>query len=74
MTTAVVYTSNSCPYCKMAIEFLREMGVRVTTKNVGIKKYAKEIVDKTNQMGIPVIIIKNQIIIGYDKTKIEEAL
>jgi len=72
--TATVYTSDACPYCKMAINFLREKGVRVITKNVARKKYRDEVIKKTQQMGIPVIEIKGKIILGFDQTKIEEAL
>ena len=74
MKTATVYTSDTCPYCKMAIDFLREKGVKVVTKNTANKKYADEVIKKTNQMGIPIIEINGKIIIGFDQTKIEGAL
>lgn len=71
---AIVYTTNTCPYCKMAIDFLYGLGVKVLEKDCRNNKYAKEVIDKTGQMGIPVIEINGKIIIGFDKQKIEEAL
>lgn len=70
-----VYSTPTCPYCKLAKKFLTEHDVKFTDIDVsadGAK--AQEMIKKTQQMGVPVIEIGEEIIIGYDEKKLRKAL
>ena len=70
-----VYTTPSCPYCDMAKEFLKENNIKFTAIDVSKdKKAAKEMVEVTGQMGVPVIMVDKQGIIGFDKPALKKAL
>ena len=70
-----IYTTPECTYCKAAKEFFKEN--KVSYKEIDVsknQKAAKEMVDKSGQMGVPVILIDDKIIVGFDQEKIEKAL
>jgi glutaredoxin-like YruB-family protein len=70
-----VFSTPACPYCYMAKDFLKENGVPFEDINVAQdQKAANEMVEKSGQMGVPVIEIDGQIIIGFDREAIKKAL
>jgi glutaredoxin-like YruB-family protein len=70
-----VYSTPTCPYCKMAKEFLTENKVKYEDCNVGEdKEKAQEMIDKSGQMGVPVIDIDGEIIVGFDKDALKKKL
>lgn len=70
-----IYSTNTCPYCVMAKEYFEKQGVEVVEKNVQTDHdAAKEMVEKTHQLGVPVIDINGTIIIGFDREAIDKAL
>ena len=70
-----VYTTTTCPYCTMAKSFLKENGVEFVEKNVGSDRAAAvEMVEKSGQMGVPVLEINGQIIVGFNREAIKKAL
>jgi glutaredoxin-like YruB-family protein len=70
-----VYSTSTCPYCKMAKDFLDDNGVRYESYDVGAdESRRKEMMDKSGQMGVPVIDIGGKIIIGFDKEAIKAEL
>jgi len=70
-----VYSTPTCPYCKRVKEFLEENNVDFTDVDVSVNREAvQEMIDKSGQMGVPVIEIDDEIIIGFDKQKIKEVL
>ena len=70
-----IYSTPTCPYCKMAKAFLKENNVQFTDINVADdEQAAKEMVDKSGQMGVPVIDVEGEIIVGLDKGKLKNAL
>lgn len=77
MTTkqVTIYSATWCGFCHMAKQYLDQRGVPYTDKDVEHNmKYAYEAVEKSGQRGIPVIDIDGQIIVGFDKPKIDAAL
>jgi glutaredoxin 3 len=71
----IVYSTNTCPFCTMAKDWLKQQGVEFEDVNVGTdQERAKEMMDKSGQMGVPVIDVDGEIIIGFDKPKLESAL
>ena len=70
-----IYTTTSCPYCHLAIDFFKENKVEYEEVNVQEDSdAAKEMVEKSGQMGVPVIMIGDKILVGFDKEKIKAAL
>ena len=70
-----VYSTNTCPWCDKAKDYLKSLKVEFETINVSNDKAAAmELVKKTRQMGVPVIQIGDEYIVGYNQEKINEAL
>ncbi|HNS32591.1 MAG TPA: glutaredoxin domain-containing protein [bacterium] len=70
-----VYATSTCPYCKMVKSFLDENKVSYENFDVGTDIGKRnEMIDKSGQMGVPVIDIEGKIIIGFDKEAIKETL
>jgi len=71
----IVYTTPTCPFCKMAMNYLRENGIDFVEKDVSIdREAAKEMIEKSGQMGVPVIDINGKIIVGFVPEEIEKAV
>ncbi|MBU1120459.1 MAG: glutaredoxin domain-containing protein [archaeon] len=70
-----IYSTRTCPYCVMAKQFFKEKGIEFKDYDVSEDhSKAKEMMDKTGQMGVPVIDINGKVIVGFDKPKIEALL
>ena len=70
-----VYTTTTCPWCHRVTEFLAENKVEFQEVNVAEnKEAAKEMVEKTGQMGVPVIDIDGDVIVGFDEPALREKL
>lgn len=70
-----VYSTPTCPYCKLAKDYLKEK--QISFEDIDVSAHpdmAQEMVKKSGQMGVPVLEIDGQIIVGWNKTAIEEAL
>lgn len=75
MKKVIIYSTPTCPWCKLAKEFLTKNSVVFEDKNIaGNQKLAQEMIDKSGQMGVPVIAIEEEIVIGFDQKKISELL
>lgn len=75
MATIVMYSTPTCMYCKLAKSYFGEKGVGFIEKNVATDLEArKEMVDKSGQLGVPVIDIDGNIIVGFDKERIAQIL
>lgn len=70
-----IYSAVWCAYCHAAKDYLDKLGVKYTDLDVEKDPAnATASVEKSNQMGIPVIDIDGDIIVGFDKPKIDAAL
>lgn len=70
-----VYTTPTCPYCKMTKDFLKENKVEFKDIDVSLDhKAAQEMIEKSGQIGVPVIDINGKIIVGFDKEEIKKIL
>ncbi len=75
MEKILVYSTETCPYCNMVKEYLKDKDVKFEEVDVtNDQEKAKEMVDKSGQMGVPVLDIDGEIIIGFNQPKIEETL
>jgi len=70
-----VFSTQSCPYCTMVKNYLKEKKVPFTDYDVGRdQRRAEEMVRKSGQMGVPVVEINGRVILGFNKSEIDRAL
>ncbi|MGL5245917.1 MAG: glutaredoxin family protein [Sarcina sp.] len=70
-----VYTTNSCPWCVKAKQYLQKKNVAFTELNVQSDMVAREeMVKKSKQMGVPVLDVNGTVIVGFNKDAIDAAL
>ncbi len=71
----IIYSTPTCHFCHIAKDFFDERGVKYTEYNVltDLEK-RQEMVDKSGQLGVPVISIDGKIMIGFDQAEISELL
>lgn len=75
MPKIIIYTTPTCAYCKMAKAFFKEHNIAYEEKDVANDRaLAEEMVKKSGQMGVPVIDIDGQIVVGFDQSKLSELL
>lgn len=75
MMQVIIYTTPSCVYCKKAKAFFHEHNVVYKEKDVsGDSAAVDEMVQKSGQMGVPVIDVDGTIIVGFDEPSLKEAL
>ncbi len=75
MNTVTIYSTPVCHFCHAAKDFFKENNVEYTEHDVASDLDKRtEMIDLTGQMGVPVIRIGDDIIIGFDEPKIKELL
>jgi len=75
MAKVTIYTTPTCVYCKMTKAFFKENNVQYEEKDVSTdREAADEMIKKSNQMGVPVIDIDGQILVGFDKEGLSRLL
>ncbi len=73
--SVIVYSTATCPWCIRVKQFLKENNVLFLEWDVSVDKIAAdEMVKKSGQMGVPVLDIDGEIIVGFDKDKIKQLL
>ena len=73
--TVVIYSTPTCHFCGEAKNFFKEHAIAYTEHNVAtdIAK-RKEMIEKSGQMGVPVIYVGDQLIVGYDQDRLKQLL
>ena len=73
--TVAIYSTPTCHFCQMAKEFFAENNIEYTNYNVAQDlERRQEMFTITNQMGVPVIVIGDDVVIGFDREKLSELL
>jgi glutaredoxin-like YruB-family protein len=72
----IVYSTPTCPYCHAAKDYLKEHKVKFEDVDVSKdQKAAEDMIEKSGQMGVPVIIVDNKVVIvGFDRDALKKAL
>jgi glutaredoxin 3 len=75
MSTVIVYSTPTCHFCHLAKDYFKENNIDFVDYNVSedLDK-RKEMIEKSGQMGVPVILIKDEMIVGFNKPKIADLL
>ena len=75
MPQVTIYTTPTCHFCHLAKELFKAHQIAYTEKNAAADPVARqELVQKSSQMGVPVIEIDGQIVIGYDEEELRRLL
>jgi glutaredoxin 3 len=75
MTDVKIYSTPSCPWCHKAKDFLNEKKIKFEDKDVSSDEKARaEMIEKSGQMGVPVLDIGGEVIVGFDQEAIQKAL
>ena len=75
MQNVTIYSTPTCHFCHMAKEFFKEKNVPYTEHDVASDLEQRKImIEKSGQMGVPVIVIGDELTVGFDKSKIAKLL
>ena len=70
-----IYSTTTWPWCTRVKEYLSQKGFAYTDYDVGKNRdKAREMIQKSGQMGVPVVVIESEIIVGFNQAKIDAAL
>ncbi len=70
-----IFTTPTCPYCLMTKELLNQKKVSYVEHNVAVDEEARQkMVQISGQLGVPVIVIDEEVIVGFDHNALENAL
>lgn len=73
--TVTIYTTPTCHFCQMSKDFFKENNVSYVEHNVATDmEKRQEMIDKSGQMGVPVIFVGDDMIVGFDKARLVETL
>ena len=75
MSKVTIYSTPTCHFCHMAKDYFTSKGIVFEDFDVSLNmEKRKEMVEKSGQMGVPVILIDSNLIVGFDKPKIMNLL
>jgi len=75
MKKVKVYSTSTCSFCVKLKQFLKDNNVEFEDIDVSQnQERVREMVEKTGQMGVPVIDVEGEIIVGFDRARIMKAL
>lgn len=70
-----IYTTPTCHYCQLAKQYFKQHGIKYSEIDVAANPdKAMEMIEKSGQMGVPVIDVDGQIIVGFNKPALQNAL
>ncbi|MGB5824510.1 MAG: glutaredoxin domain-containing protein [Proteocatella sp.] len=74
MKKVVIYTSSTCAHCHHAMDYLDSKNIPYEEKNVSIDPVARKFLLQKKILGVPAIYIDDELLMGFDETKINELL
>ena len=75
MKPVAIYTTDTCGYCKIAKEYFQKNNVEFSEFNVGTDLAKRqEMIEKSGQMGVPVITVGDDLVVGFNKSRLQELL
>ena len=70
-----IYSTPTCHFCHEAKDFFTANGVAFSDYNVATDlEKRKEMIQKSGQMGVPVIYVGDKLVVGYDEPRLRELL
>ncbi len=75
MKKVKIFTTPACVYCYTVKEYLKKKNIEFEEIDIFEDEEAREeVIEKTKQMGVPVLKIEQEYIVGFDKNKIDKIL
>lgn len=75
MPNVTIYSTPNCGYCRLAKEFFQQHNIQYQEKDVAADAEARQhMIEKSQQMGVPVIEIDDNIVVGFHKPALHELL
>ena len=75
MSKIIIYSTPTCPYCNLVKDYLNQKGIEFEEKDVSLDRAAaREMIEKSGEMGVPQIDINGTIIVGFNRDAIDEEL
>ncbi len=75
MKNVTIYSTPTCHYCNMAKDYFNENAVKYSAFDVSTDlAKRKEMMEKSGQLGVPVIVIDEEVVVGFNKSKLAELL
>lgn len=75
MKNVTIYTTPTCSYCKAAKAFFKEHNIAYNEYDVAAdREKAQEMINKSGQMGVPVILVGDDLIVGFDEDRLKTLL
>ena len=71
----VIYSTPTCPFCKRAKNYFSQKGIPYTDINVAAdREKTKEMIQKSGQMGVCVIVIDGEVVVGFNQIQLDKLL
>lgn len=71
----VVYSTPTCPHCVTVKKYLKDKGISYTDLDVAQDQDAREeMMEKTGRMAVPVVMVDENVVVGFDKAKLDQLL
>ncbi len=75
MKNVKIYTTPTCVYCRMTKDFFQKHNVQYEEYNVvNDEKAREEMIEKSHQLGVPVIDVEGEIFVGFNRPELERTL
>ena len=75
MKNVTIYSTPTCHFCHAAKEFFKEHNIVFTDYNVSLDSAKRdEMIQKSGQMGVPVIFVDNEMVTGFDESRLKQML
>ena len=75
MKNVTIYSTSTCHFCHAAKEFFKEHSIVFTDYNVSLDSAKRdEMIQKSGQMGVPVIFVDDEMVVGFDESKLRQLL
>lgn len=74
MKNIKIYSSSTCTNCTAAKEYIKEKGYDYEEKNVSLDAEAKKELLSMGYMGVPIIFIDEEVVVGFNRSKLDELL
>jgi glutaredoxin-like YruB-family protein len=70
-----VYSTPTCPYCKRVKDYLTQKNIAFTDIDVAAdREKAKEMINKSKQMGVPVVTVDDEVVVGFNQAELDSLL
>ncbi len=75
MKKVTIYSTPTCHFCNMAKEYFKENHIEYSAFDVASdSEKRKEMVEKSGQLGVPVIVIDNDVVVGFNRPRLAKLL